>query len=307
MHRPEVTTSVNKWAQCGFSGGTKRHTIEAVPVDAGRRYVAVVPELLEVECYRRLAERALDRPIAGVRVPDRHSLAAGESPSRLGRALAGRRLAAARRRGKLLLLDLDSAAPRTLGLRFGMTGGLTVDGKLAIDKLLYSSGSYGPQWVRFRVLFADGGELALHDPRRLGRVELDPDEHRLGPDAWSITLAELAAALASRGVRTPAPIKARLLDQSHLAGLGNLLVDELLWRAGLRPTRPVGSLEERELRRLHRHLRSMLPEMLERGGSHTGELMAERRRGGHCPRDGAPLVRARVGGRTTYWCPVHQK
>jgi formamidopyrimidine-DNA glycosylase len=95
------------------------------------------------------------------------------------------------------------------------------------------------------------------------------------------------------------------LDQERLAGVGNLLVDEMLWRADLDPERRT-PLTEVELRALHKALRSTLRQLGRRGGSHMGELMEERHSGGRCPRDGAALRRATVGGRTTYWCPQHQ-
>jgi formamidopyrimidine-DNA glycosylase len=270
-----------------------------------------VPELPEVEAYRRLAEaRALDRVIAGVRAPDAWYLKRGLSPRRVGLALRGRYFTGARRRGKLLLLDTDGEGPM-LGLRFGMTGRLLVDGEAGVDRLLYSpdaSSSAGarpampPRWDRFAVDFEDGGHLRIRDPRRLGGVELDPPEARLGPDALGLSPAQLRAALSGAGV----PLKARLLDQSRLAGVGNLIADETLWRAGLSPLRPAGSLSAAELRRLHRHLATTLSDALALGGSHTGELMAHRRPGGVCPKDGTPLVRATVGTRTTWWCPAHQ-
>jgi len=102
-------------------------------------------------------------------------------------------------------------------------------------------------------------------------------------------------------------LKGRLMDQSRVAGVGNLAADEILWRAGLDPTRPASSLSDGELRRLHRHLRSTLRDFIERGGSHTGELMPERHPGGLCPKDGTPLRRATVATRTTWWCPKHQR
>ncbi len=148
--------------------------------------------MIEVEYYRRLAERALDRRITSVRVPDPHCLGDHLSAPALRRALVGRRLEAARRRGQLLVFDSDG--PR-VGLRFGMTGGLVVDDQAAIDRLLYSSGTSAPKWVRLRVGFADGGSLALHDPRRFGRVVLEPDEEALGPDALEVTAGGLRAAL----------------------------------------------------------------------------------------------------------------
>jgi formamidopyrimidine-DNA glycosylase len=284
-----------------------------VPVSAT---VPDVPELTEVEYYRRLAEKALFRPIAAVAVPDPRVLRGEIGPAALRRALVGRPLVAARRRGKLLLLDTGTGTDTggrspeggpTLGMRFGMTGDLVLDDQQAIEQLLYSPGRFGKQWVRFGLRFDDGGELLLHDPRRFGRVELDPDEKRMGPDAATVTLAQLRAALASRSPGGGPPLKARLMDQERVAGLGNLLVDEILWRAGLSPRRPSGSLTDAELRRLHRHVRTTVTQLLDRGGSHTGDLMAERRTGGHCPKDGAPLAKATVGGRTTWWCPAHQR
>ncbi|HEX3947888.1 MAG TPA: DNA-formamidopyrimidine glycosylase family protein [Acidimicrobiales bacterium] len=265
-----------------------------------------MPELLEVEYYRRLAADALRRPIAAVSVPDPHVLRGQLGVTALRRALVGRSLVAARRRGKLLLLDLDDGGP-TLGVRFGMTGGLVLDDRPAIDRLLYAPARFAKQWVRFEVRFVDKGALLLHDPRRFGRVELDPAEEALGPDAAQVTLVQLRAALAARPPGSGPPLKARLLDQARLAGLGNLLVDEILWRSDLSPRRPSGALSDVELRRLQRHIRSTVAQLLERGGSHTGDLMAERRPGGHCPRDGADLKRATIGGRTTWWCPAHQQ
>ena len=97
------------------------------------------------------------------------------------------------------------------------------------------------------------------------------------------------------------------MDQGHLAGMGNLLTDETLWRAALDPARPANGLSEAELKRLHRHLRATLDDLLTRGGSHTGDLMAERHRNGVCPKDGTALERRTVGGRTTYSCPRHQR
>lgn len=141
----------------------------------------------------------------------------------------------------------------------------------------------------------------MRDPRRLGGVTLDPALDRLGPDALTITLGELRRALGGH-----ASLKGRLMDQSRVAGVGNLAADEILWRAGLDPTRPASSLSEPELRRLHRTVRSTLRDLLERGGSHTGDLMPQRHHGGHCPKDGTPLVRATVATRTTWWCPKHQ-
>jgi formamidopyrimidine-DNA glycosylase len=116
-----------------------------------------------------------------------------------------------------------------------------------------------------------------------------------------VTLGQLRAALAGN-----APLKARLLDQARLAGVGNLLADEILWRAALSPLRPSGSLTPAELRRLRTQVVGVVERAIAEGGSHTGGLMAARRPGGHCPRDNTVLRRDTVGGRTTFWCPRHQ-
>ena len=263
-----------------------------------------MPEILEVERYRVLAEKALHRPLAKVWMVDARYGRGGTTPARLRAALAGHLFTEARRRGKLMLLDTDGGP--TLGVRFGMTGGLVVDGQRALDRLRYGPGVFDDRWVRARVQFIDGGLLQLHDPRRFGSLELAPDEDRLGPDALTATLADVHTAL-GRSLRAGpvAPLKARLMDQERLAGVGNLLADEILWRAGFAPGRRT-PLDDEELRSLHKALRATLRLLDRRGGSHTGDLMEERQPGGHCPRDGAELLYAQVGGRTTYWCPQHQ-
>jgi formamidopyrimidine-DNA glycosylase len=259
-----------------------------------------MPEMLEIEFYRRAAERTVGRTISRVGAPDAWYLKAGLTPAALRRAVTGRIVSAIRRRGKLLLLDTGGGP--TVGLRFGMTGRLLVDGVPGMEHLEYGSDREELAWDRLILEFAEGGELRIRDPRRLGGVELDPDEDRLGPDALDITPAQLRDIIGS----SRAPLKARLMDQHALAGVGNLLVDEALWRAGIDPARPANSLSPAELRRLHRHLRATLVELAERGGSHTGDLQEERRRDGICPKDGTPLQRRTVGGRTTYSCPLHQ-
>ena len=261
-----------------------------------------MPELPEVEAYRRIGERALGREIVGVHAPDTWFLKGGIDQGTLTTALLGRELVSARRIGKVLLFDTSGEGP-SLGLRFGMTGRLLVDGAAGVDQLLYSSLRDEEKWDRFGLRFEDGGDLRLRDPRRLGGVTLDPPEGRLGPDAASITPTQLRDALAG----STTALKARLLDQRRVAGVGNLIADETLWRAGLAPHRPAGELRAAELRRLHRHLRATVDDLIERGGSHTGDFLPHRVRGGRCPRDGAELQRATVGGRTTWWCPKHPR
>jgi formamidopyrimidine-DNA glycosylase len=261
-----------------------------------------VPELIEVEVYRRLAQRAAGRTIEAVEAPDAWYLKGGVGRAEVVDALRGATVAGTDRIGKLLLVDLGPDRPE-LGLRFGMTGRLVLDGEAPIAELLYTSRRDEPAWDRFALRFTDGSRLRMADPRRLGGVELDPDRAALGPDAATVTVGQLRTALG----RSAAPLKARLLDQARLAGLGNLLADEALWRAGLDPARPAGSLDDAELRRLQRRIRATVALLFERGGSHRGDLQDQRHRAGACPRDGAPLLRRTIGGRTTYSCPFHQR
>lgn len=257
-----------------------------------------MPELLEIETYRVAAEPVVGRTITTVDAPDEWYAKGATTTDELRAVLPGRRIEGVRRIGKLLLLDTDGPV---LGLRFGMTGRLLVDGGASIETLEYSSDRNDPAWDRFGVAFGKGN-LVVRDPRRLGGVELDPDESKLGPDAGTVTLAPFRKILEG----SSAPIKARLMDQARLAGMGNLLTDETLWRAGIDPTRPADSLERNEVARLHRAMRRTIEVLGRRGGSHTGDLQPARERGGHCPKDGAELRREDVGGRTTYWCAQHQ-
>ncbi|MEA3019213.1 MAG: formamidopyrimidine-DNA glycosylase, partial [Actinomycetota bacterium] len=133
-----------------------------------------MPELPEVEHYRRLAEGALDREIVAVDAPDPWFLKGGLTAGSLDVAVRGRRFTRARRVGKLLLLETVMPGVGTggpvVGLRFGMTGRLMVDGSAGIDELLYSSVRDEPAWDRVTFRFGDGGDLRIRDPRRLGAV-----------------------------------------------------------------------------------------------------------------------------------------
>jgi formamidopyrimidine-DNA glycosylase len=184
-----------------------------------------------------------------------------------------------------------------------MSGRVLIDDEAAGDPLVYGSNLENPAWHRFTVRFTDGGSMALRDPRRLGAVELDPDEDRLGRDAFEITQAELDGVVK----RSRAPVKAVLMDQARIAGLGNLLVDEVLWRAGIDPARLANELDRNDRRRLHRAIRRTLTLTLQRGGSHTGDHVPQRVPGGVCPKDGTPFERRTVAGRTTFSCPRHQR
>jgi formamidopyrimidine-DNA glycosylase len=250
-----------------------------------------VPELPDVESARRqIQERALHRRIAEVYDGDTY-VSRPHAPGEIADALTGRELVAVNRRGKSMWCETSEDGP-ILGLHLGMAG------RIAIDEEPSDQG-----WDRFVLRFEDGGALALRDKRRLGRARLEPDLDALGPDAADISRAEFRERLG----RGAAPLKARLMDQSVVAGVGNLLADDILWRARLDPRRPAGELSVDELDRLRREVRAALRSAIRRGGAHTGDVIPERRAGGRCPRCGAEMARATVGGRTTFWCPVEQK
>ena len=266
-----------------------------------------MPELIEVEIYRRTATLVLGRRISSVEVVDPFGLRHdpfGRGTADVASAIVGTTVLSARRLGKLLLVDLgrDCLPDVVLGLRFGMTGRLLVDGRGGIDELRYSSGRDDPAWDRFRVCFEGGGSLAVRDPRRLGTLELDPDESALGVDATRLTLSALRRVLAGSSTA----VKARLLDQHLVCGIGNLLADEILWRAGVAPGVAASGIGALRVRRLYGAVHETLTELTERGGSHLGDVMEARRPGGTSPRDGAPMRVATIGGRTTWWCPKHQ-
>jgi formamidopyrimidine-DNA glycosylase len=143
--------------------------------------------------------------------------------------------------------------------------------------------------------------MVLRDPRRLGRVTLDPARGRLGPDAMQVSLERFRDLVG----RSRAPVKARLLNQQALAGVGNLLADEALWRAGIDPRRRGVDLDPEELARLRRAIRAAIRAALKAGGTGRSAFARARARG-VCPRDGSELAIAKVGGRTTRWCPLDQ-
>jgi formamidopyrimidine-DNA glycosylase len=248
-----------------------------------------MPELPEAERARQVLERAaVGRTIARV---DDHDpfVCRPHGAGEIDAVLRGATVTAAHRRGKHLWLETDVGVD--LSLHLGMSGSFRVDEPEA------------PRgWDRFALEFTDGTRVALRDKRRLGRALLDGARGRLGPDAAAVT----RDAFRKRVGRSRAAVKARLLDQSALAGVGNLLADEALWRARIDPRAPGTSLDEESLDRLRVALRaSIRAALLPSGGSGRGPF-ARARRKGYCPRCGSPLSRATVGGRTTYWCPIEQ-
>jgi formamidopyrimidine-DNA glycosylase len=246
-----------------------------------------MPELPEAERARQAIDRVLGREIVAVDDHDTY-VCRPHAPGEIAGALAGHSFLRTHRRGKFLWVETTGPV---LGLHLGMSGRIEIDAPPAPNG-----------WDRFSIGFADGGRMALHDKRRLGRVLLEPDFDHVGPDAAEVGRDEFRRRVGRGG----APIKARLLDQGVIAGIGNLLADEILWRARLSPHRAAGELSVEELDLLRREMRGAVRSAIRLGGAHTGRLIEERRDGGVCPRCGTTLARGVVGGRTTYWCPVCQ-
>ncbi len=248
-----------------------------------------MPELPEAERARRvLEEHAVGRTVA--RVDDGDAFVCRpHPPGEIDGVMRGLTVVGARRRGKALWLETDSGID--LSIHLGMSGSILPNEELS-DR----------GWDRAAVFFTDGSHVALRDKRRLGRVRLDADRARLGPDA-----AEVGRdAFRARVGRGRLAIKARLLDQSTLAGVGNLIADEALWRARIPPRAPSGALDVARLDRLRRELRAVIRDALKPDGGSGRGAFARSRRSGTCVRCGAPLAQATIGGRTTYWCTREQ-
>jgi formamidopyrimidine-DNA glycosylase len=268
-----------------------------------------MPELPEVESARAVIERkGLRRRIADVDDSDSY-VCRPHVPGEIRHALLGGELITAMRQGKSMWCQVGpSPEAVTLGIHLGMSGKIVIaDANGAeVDGGDYWEGRRQPgdyRWARFTVTFDDGGRLMLVDPRRLGRIRLNPPVEQLGPDAQLITPAQFRGALAAGAA---APVKARIMDQRRIAGIGNLLADEILWRARIHPARAVGSLTASEENRLLRASRDAIREALRDGGVHALKIIPYRRRGGTCPRDHAPMRTGVVGGRTSWWCSAEQ-
>jgi formamidopyrimidine-DNA glycosylase len=271
-----------------------------------------VPELPEVESARSvIEEHALGREIVDVDDSDSY-VCRPHMPGEIRTALVGRRLTSASRTGKSMWCETSGVGRSrrpgpVLGIHLGMAGRIVFgDGHgPEIDGGDYWERGRAPgdhRFARFTLSFSDGF-LMLVDPRRLSRVRLDPPVEKLGPDARSITRAQFRATM-SRGT---APVKARLLDQHAIAGVGNLLADQALWQARINPARSVNELSHAAVDRLLDAVREAVESAIESGGVHTLSMIRSRKTDGVCARCGAPMKRGTVGGRTTWWCPREQR
>jgi formamidopyrimidine-DNA glycosylase len=274
-----------------------------------------VPELPEVETVRRGLEPVLvGRRFERVEIDDPR-LTRPEDPAEVAAELTGERVESLGRRGKYLVVRFESG--RVLLIHLRMTGTL----------LHAPPGTPGDVPHRRAVVsLDDGSDVVYRDVRRFGTwllvepEELDPYlAARLGgePLGRRFTTRSLAASLASRR----APIKAALLDQRTLAGLGNIYVDEALWHARIHPLRPAGELAADEVRAVREGIKRALDAGIRRQGatlrdyrrpdgaegSMQKEFKVYGRAGEPCDRCGAPIEKTRIAGRGTWYCPACQK
>ena len=286
-----------------------------------------MPELPEVETIaRQLRGLVVGRTVSGFRV-DWHKLTEPEPAALIAARLDGRRIEAVRRRGKLVVFELDGDEALVVSLR--MTGKLLFRAIGAAD---------GDRFVRGTIDFADGTSLAFSDVRKFGRMilvhrsEISPE----GGAARRVPRAPLHASLGreplSRGFSVPwltafllrrarSALKPLLLDGRGIAGIGNIYAIEALWRAGIHPLRAAGSLRPDEIVRLHEALRWVLRKGIRFGGSslsdyvdatgQRGRMQREfevyGRAGEPCSRCGGEIGRTVVGGRGTFHCPRCQR
>jgi formamidopyrimidine-DNA glycosylase len=257
-----------------------------------------MPELPEVEMARRYLERtSLRLAIKRAQIRDARILG-GVEAARLEDALTGREIKSTYRHGKRLFLELDGDL--WLAIHLGMSGDFAYFGPMRKE----------PRHIRLLISFENGCHLAFIDPRLFGEVSLteDPErflkEKKIGPDALQLDLAGFLEIMGSRrGI-----IKGALLDQHLLAGLGNLYSDESLFAAGICPQGR--GLSQQRLKGLLQSVQEVLRTAIDCEADlrelPSSYLIPNRYPGGRCPRDGCLLARARIAGRTTYFCPEHQ-
>jgi formamidopyrimidine-DNA glycosylase len=272
-----------------------------------------MPELAEVEFFRRRWNRGLGRVVTAVETHPRARIFRRGSATAIARALRGRTLLASAAAAKQMLFEFSDGV--WLGVHLGMSG------ELAVQPAAHRAGPHD-----HLVLRTSDCALVFCDPRMFGRAVLHRGPER--PDWWTrlpppllspgFTVAAVATFLARRA---RAPLKAVLLMQERFPGVGNWMADEILWRAALHPRRPAGSLAPVEVRALWRECRRVarlaLATIAGRTEADTPPSLNIRipdtwlfnhrwREGGRCPRTGCTLRREEIGGRTTCWSPARQ-
>lgn len=272
-----------------------------------------MPELAEVEFYRRRWAVGHGAKISRVLPHERAKIFRGSNPAAIARALTGTTLLDSETAAKQMLFRFSGA--NWLGVHLGMSGELRVE-----------SPDYAPAKHDHLVLVQRDRQLVFSDPRMFGLVLFH--HGKSAPTWWTLIAPPILSASFTVDVvrdflarRRRAPIKAVLLMQERFPGIGNWMADEILWRAAIHPSQVAGSLAEDEIRTLHRECRSVCRMALRAiagvGSNLPPDLNVHIPKswlfwhrwedGGRCPRTGAPLVREEIGGRTTCWSPGRQK
>jgi formamidopyrimidine-DNA glycosylase len=263
-----------------------------------------LPELPEVETVvRSLAPHLPGRRILSARFTSRFVTPGNRLA--LARKLAGRTIQGIQRRGKFIVIALDRG---TLTVHLGMTGKLLLEG--ALPGGTQSTHTHG-------TFVLDQGVLMYHDPRQFGRIVWNADLERLGPEPLEISLNHFVERLRRRKAR----VKALLLNQRFLAGLGNIYVDESLAIAGIHPLALASRLSVRKAAALHQAMREVLALAIQHGGSSISDYvdangnrgwfqMLHRvygREGEPCLACGTPIRKIIVAQRGTHYCPLCQR
>lgn len=288
-----------------------------------------MPELPEVETVKRgLLKLIVGKNVLAASSDNLKSFP--NSPTDVQEFLVGAKVTDVRRRAKVLMIDLSTKYSLVIHLK--MTGQLVFVDKTdrfgaghPNDSLV---GSLPDKSTRVDIQFLDGSHLFFNDQRKFGWVRLMPTDEikdidfmkRVGPEPLeeSFTVEQFIARFKRRGKTT---IKAALLDQSVIAGIGNIYADESLWAAKINPKRSVDSISVSEFEKLYKEIRSVLELSIEKGGStNRNYVNAEgkkgsymdfarvfRREGQACPRCGAEIIKLRVAGRGTHICPECQR
>jgi len=260
-----------------------------------------MPELPDVEIFTRYFNKtSLSQTITSVEV-FRTRILRCSSFKALRERLDGSRFVSAERYGKYLFARIGKDG--YLVFHFGMTG-----------SLCYFRGKEIPRSTRFMIDFVHDARLAFVDPRVFGKVDFTESvqdyvkEKRLGPDAMNVGLATFKSIIQASG----RPIKAELMDQKRIAGIGNIYSDEILFQSGVAPTDRSNKLDDGQLADIYRNMKKVLKAAIAKHADPDAlpkkyYLLPHRGKEEECPRGCGHIKRIKVSGRTAYYCPACQK
>jgi formamidopyrimidine-DNA glycosylase len=263
-----------------------------------------MPELAEVEYYRKLWDQGLRQPVTKVHIHGGKRVTRGVNPLDVVNALTGAKLLGSEAHAKQMLFRFSGNA--WIGLHLGMSGKLSVEPP-----------NFSPERHDHFVLFQKKQALVFHDPRMFGRVRFHIGKT---PEWWTDLPPAIASTAFSASVvrdflkrRAKIAVKAALLMQERFPGVGNWMADEILWQARLSPKRLCGDLTEAEIKSVWKHARSVCAKAMATVGVDFSDppkgwlFHARWSAKGKCPRCGSGLKTAQVGGRTTRWCGKCQR